>query len=83
MKTIMQIYVRGRRRQWRWRMLDARNRRIIGASSESYLNRHQAISNLKRVTGVEYVPTMRYGTKIFEFTFDRDSDGAVVHQEGT
>lgn len=82
MKTIMQIYVRGRKRQWRWRMLDARNRRIIGASSESYLNRHQAVSNLKRVTGIKYVPHLGYGTKLYEFKFSRDGDGAVIHQEG-
>lgn len=78
MKNVVKIYVR--RKEWRWSMADKRNGRIIGASTESYKNRHQAINNLKRVTGISYVPALGYGTKEFTFEFQRRMDGGIVGQ---
>lgn len=40
---------------WRWQMTDARNGRIIGASSEGYVRRAACLANLARVTGCEIV----------------------------
>jgi uncharacterized protein YegP (UPF0339 family) len=37
---------------WRWRMTDARNGKIIGASTESYSRRIDAVRNLDRVGAV-------------------------------
>lgn len=36
--------------EWRWRLRDRRSDKIIGASSEGYKRRIDAIANLKRVT---------------------------------
>ena len=40
---------------WRWTMTDARNGRIIGASTEGYDRRAAALKNLARVTGCEFI----------------------------
>lgn len=49
MKTIIRVY---RRKGWRWQMRDARNGRIIGASTEAYMRRSSCLRNLERVTGI-------------------------------
>lgn len=36
---------------WRWRITDARSRKIIAASTEAYTKRINALANLRRVTG--------------------------------
>lgn len=48
-KTVFEVYVSGT--WWRWRMTDHRNGRIIGASSEGYTRRRDAVLNLRRVSG--------------------------------
>lgn len=40
---------------WRWTMTDARNGRIIGASSEGYVRRAACLANISRVVGHEIV----------------------------
>ena len=40
---------------WRWQMTDARNGRIIGASTEGYSERAAMLKNLARVTGCALV----------------------------
>ena len=62
---------------WRWQMRDARNSKIIGASSEAYKRRAGARENLCRVTGVWMsVPRRlaRYSVTTFLCgrVFDRD-----------
>lgn len=37
--------------EWRWRVLDARNGRILGASTEGYVARRDAAKNYERLTG--------------------------------
>ena len=49
MKTIIRLY---RSRGWRWQMRDARNGRVIGASTEGYMRQSACVRNLFRVTGV-------------------------------
>lgn len=49
MKTTIRVY---RRNGWRWQMRDARNGRVIGASTEAYVRRAACIANLDRVTGL-------------------------------
>lgn len=56
MKTIIRLY---RSRGWRWQMRDARNGRVIGASSEAYQRRAACLANLWRVTGA----SVRVGTR--------------------
>jgi len=45
--TIVELYKS--KGQWRWRMTDARNGKIIGASSEGYKRKVDAVKNLNRV----------------------------------
>ena len=49
MKTIIRLY---RSRGWRWQMRDARNGRVIGASTEAYMRQSSCLRNLERVTGI-------------------------------
>jgi uncharacterized protein YegP (UPF0339 family) len=46
-KALVQVYKRGK--NWRWRMKDARNGKIIGASSEGYRRKVDCLNNLDRV----------------------------------
>lgn len=50
MKTIIKVY---KRHGWRWQMRDARNGKIIGASTEpnGYTRQAACLKNLERVTG--------------------------------
>ena len=81
MITVAKLYKS--RRNWYWQLLDKRNGFEVGScKTGGYQNRHQMVSNLKRVTGVKYVPDLGYGTKEYTFEFERDGDGAVIHQEG-
>ena len=48
--TIVEVYKKGG--QWRWRMRDRRNGKTIGASTEAYKRRIDAIRNLQRVGDV-------------------------------
>lgn len=82
MKTIVRIYLLGRKRAWRWQLLDARNRRVIGASNEGYKNRHAAVANLWRVVGVMDIPRIPYGTKDMEWVIQRDMTNGTVHYIG-
>ena len=54
MKTIIRVY---RSRGWRWQMRDARNGKIIGASTEAYMRQAACLNNLERVTGVSLYDT--------------------------
>jgi uncharacterized protein YegP (UPF0339 family) len=46
------VYVhRDSQRQWRWTVRHAVNGKTIGASSEAYKRRGDAIKNLKQLTG--------------------------------
>lgn len=67
MKTIIRLY---RSRGWRWQMRDARNGRIIGASSEAYQRRAACLANLQRVVGVP----MRIGTRDRKGSYARRVD---------
>lgn len=80
MKTIIDLYscrvltsgpTRGRR-EWRWRMRDGRNGKIIGASSEGYLKRAAAVRNVARVTGVGIKARLlvRGRRRSYEFRYD-------------
>lgn len=53
MKTTITLYISND--GWRWRMTDARNGRIIGASTEAYARRSACLANLARVTGCQFV----------------------------
>ncbi len=46
-KTIVELYLS--KGQYRWRMRDFRNHKIIGASTESYKRKVYAVRNLNRV----------------------------------
>lgn len=46
-KTVIELYLS--RGQYRWRMKSAKNGKIIGASTESYKRRIDALKNLNRV----------------------------------
>jgi uncharacterized protein YegP (UPF0339 family) len=48
--TVVELFKN--RGKWRWRMRDYRNRKIIGASTEGYANRYDAVKNLQRVSNV-------------------------------
>ena len=50
MKTIIRVY--HDKAVWRWKLRDARNGRVIGASTEGYSSRSACLRNLARVTGV-------------------------------
>lgn len=51
--AIFQLY-KNWRRQWRWRLKSAHNGKIIGASSEGFKNKGDAIDNaLLNLTGLE------------------------------
>jgi uncharacterized protein YegP (UPF0339 family) len=52
MKTIVELYKS--KSGWRWRMTDYRNHKIIGASTEGYKRRVDAIKNLNRIGLVDY-----------------------------
>lgn len=54
MKTIIRVY---RDDGWRWQMRDARNGRVIGASTEGYARQTACLKNLERVTGVNLYDT--------------------------
>lgn len=49
MKTIIRVYHAPS--CWRWQMRDARNGKIIGASTEAYVRQAACLRNLERVTG--------------------------------
>lgn len=49
MKTVIRVY---RSKGWRWQMRDARNGRVIGASTEAYMRQSSCLRNLERVTGI-------------------------------
>ena len=51
MKTIIRVY---RDDGWRWQMRDARNGRVIGASTEAYVRQSACLRNLERVTGAHF-----------------------------
>lgn len=53
MNTKITIYKN--RGQWRWRMLDARNNKIIGASTEGYKTKSAMFRNIYRVTGIHWL----------------------------
>ena len=53
---------------WRWQMTDARNGRIIGASTEGYAARSAALKNLARVTGCEIIISTRERKDHYERT---------------
>ena len=57
MKTIVELYKRNG--QWRWRMRDYRNKKIIGASTEGYKRRVDAIKNLNRIGEVNYASWLK------------------------
>lgn len=65
MNTTIAIYRTGE--GWRWQMRDARNGRIIGASSEGYVRRAACLANLARVTGCEIV----IGTRERKYNYER------------
>jgi len=46
-KTVVELYKS--KGQWRWRMTDGRNGKIIGASTEGYRAKAHAVANLNRV----------------------------------
>ena len=52
MKTTITIY--REHGSWRWQMRDARNVKIIGASTEGYDRRAACLKNLERVTGCQF-----------------------------
>lgn len=56
MKTIIRVY---RFRGWRWQMRDAKNGRVIGASTEAYVRQAACLRNLERVTGFRMYPSKR------------------------
>lgn len=49
MKTIIEL--KRTTSGWRWTMRDYRNRKIIGASTEGYRRRIDAVGNLERLSG--------------------------------
>lgn len=65
MKTVIRVY--REHGTWRWQMRDARNGRIIGASSEGYVRRAACLANLSRVTGCEIV----IGTRERKYNYER------------
>jgi len=65
MKTTITVY--REHGAWRWQMHDARNGRIIGASSEGYVRRAACLANLVRVTGCEIV----IGTRERKYNYER------------
>jgi len=52
MKTIIRVYRVAKLHGWRWQMRDARNGRVIGASTEDYARQAACLKNLERVTGI-------------------------------
>jgi uncharacterized protein YegP (UPF0339 family) len=52
MKTLVELYKS--KSGWRWRMTDCRNKKIIGASTEGYRRRVDAVKNLNRIGAIDY-----------------------------
>lgn len=70
-----------RRSQWRWRLTDARNNRVLAASSEGYRDRADLVRNIARVTGL-HVGLFICGLDRARYTFAL-SDVIVKHGGGT
>jgi len=75
--AIVEVY-KGRRSDWHWRKRDFKNGLKIGASTQGYENRHAAVTNLKRVTGIVYVPRIPYGAKSVRWLVVRHPDGGII-----
>lgn len=79
MKTTITLY--REHGVWRWTMRDARNGRIIGASTEGYCTRKTCLANISRIIGHEivvkgrnrencYSRTLYLGPRQWSFTTD-------------
>lgn len=58
-------------RNWRWRMVDGRSRKIIGASTEGYRKRSDALKNLNRVTSSTLVVEKDATGRVFQWIWSK------------
>jgi hypothetical protein len=64
------------RYEWCWRMLDARNGRVIGGGTEYNVNRHHMLSNLRRVARTVVPLRIPYGVKRYRWL--EDGNGNIM-----
>lgn len=65
MLTTIVLYRHGK--NWRWRLIDDRSKKIIGASTEGYRRRIDALKNLRRVTCYAYSVPKKATARIFKW----------------
>lgn len=72
MTLIVQFYRSTWLGEWRWRLRDGYNKRIVGASSEGYRTRKVMLKNFYRVTGISSLPvTFKHGQASYTFRIFR------------